>query len=78
MPNCDCKARIRWSTAACVVAEGAGVACCAVDGEAAVGAVAGVEGSEVVAYWAKPTDGASNAARVTPRAKFEINMVTLR
>src|SRR5215468_6551904 len=78
IPSCDCKARIRWSTAAWVVAEGTGVAGCAVDGEAVVGAVAGVEGSEVVADWAKPMDGASNAARATPRAKFEINMVTLQ
>ena len=78
MPNCDCKARIRWSTAAWVVAEGTGVAGCAVDGEAVVGAVAGVEGSEVVADWAKPMEGTSNAARATPRATFEINMVTLQ
>ena len=61
-----------------MVAEGTEVAGCAVDGEAVVGRVAGVEGSEVVAGWAKPMDGTSNAARATPRAKFEINMVPLR
>ena len=72
MPSCDCRARIRWSTAAWVVAEGAGVAGGAVDGDAAVGVVA------VVTDWAKPMDGTSNAARATPRAKFEINMVTLQ
>jgi hypothetical protein len=55
-----------------VVVEGAA------DEDAVVGAVAGLEGSEVVADWAKPVDGASNAARATPRAKFEINIVTLR
>ena len=78
MPSCDCKARIRWSTAAWVAAEGAGIAGSAVDGEAAVGAVAAVEWPEVVADWANPMEGTSNAARVTPRANFEINMATLR
>src|SRR5262245_49993267 len=76
--SCDRKARIRLSPAGWLAAEGAGVAGCAVDGEVAVGAVAGGEGSEVVVDWAKAMDGTSNAARATPRAKFEINMVTLR
>src|SRR5215472_10460256 len=69
MPSCDCKARIRWSTAVWVVAEGAGAVGCAVDGEAAVGAAAAVEGSELVADWARPMEGTSNAARATPHAK---------
>jgi hypothetical protein len=61
-----------------VVAEGPGVAGCEADGDAVVGAIAGVEGSAVVADWAKPIEGTSNAARVRARAKFELNMVTLR
>jgi hypothetical protein len=60
------------------VAESAGVAGCPVDGDAVVDAAAEVEESEVVDDWAKPVEGASNAARMIPRARFEINIVTLQ
>src|SRR3984893_937091 len=66
MPSCDCNARIRWSTAVWVAAEGAGE----LDAGAAVGGVGAAD-------CAKPIDGASRAARATLRTSLVETMSPL-
>src|SRR5215472_13197937 len=70
MPSCDCKVRIRWSTAAWVAPDGVGV----LDDCAAAGAAVGGVGA---ADCAKPTEGTSKAATETARKKFAVNIFAL-
>src|SRR5215469_3587186 len=66
MPSCDCNVLIRWSTAACVAAEGV---------EAALGCATGAGAGGAVC--AKPIEGTSIAARAKPYTWVELGIPDL-